>query len=130
MRTPVAALLLLLLAACSSGMNQGGRQSSRLDRDELNTVEARDAYQAVERLRPLWLDKRTAPHLEDETAILVYVDGARFGELETLRDIPLVNVQSMRVLDHAEMTALIGTEFKIIARIIAVQSRVRNALSP
>src|SRR5690606_7270262 len=105
---------------------------SRIEREELSRVEANTAYDAVRRLRPLWLDKRTAPdsNLAEETAILVYVDGSRFGELETLRDIPLANVQSMRVLDQAEMNALIGMEFKHITRIIAVQSRIRDELAP
>ena len=122
-------ILALLLAACGAGMHQG-RQPSRIERDELATVQGRDAYEAVERLRPLWFDKRMPPDQVGEAAILVYLDGTRFGELESLRDIPLVNVESMRVLNSAEMTALVGTEDKFISRIIAVRSRVRDALTP
>ena len=43
---------------------------------------------------------------------------------------PGLDNDTVRVLDQAEMNALIGLEFKHITRIIAVQSRIRDELTP
>jgi len=78
------------------------------------TTDARDAYELVRRLRPNFLNVRAtgsaAPGRTKPTDILVYVNGAERGPLETLRTIPAHAVLEIRKLSQADAVTQFGKD--------------------
>ncbi len=69
------------------------------------------AWDAVQRLRPMWLRIRGAgtPN-RSPSPILVYLDGARAGEVDVLRQIRISSVAELRHLDGKDATTRFGTD--------------------
>jgi hypothetical protein len=111
---PFSILVVALFAAgCASagGGSAGGTISQDRDlitSEELSTVFVPDLYEALQRLRPLWLQSRGARTVNLETQIAVVVNGLYVGALESLREIPLGGVTEVRRLDAATATATIA----------------------
>ena len=80
------------------------RNSNLIDREELESSTAIDAYALVQQARPNWLHQRGAISLRDPTAgvIQVYFDGQQFGDVNKLREINTQNVRELRFLGAAE----------------------------
>ena len=78
------------------------------------TPDARDAYELIRRLRPNFLNVRAtgsaAPGRTKPTDILVYVNGAERGPLETLRTIPAHAVLEIRKLSQADAVTQFGKD--------------------
>jgi hypothetical protein len=70
-----------------------------------------DAYQVVSRLRPNWVRSRGVSSFTNLEAgfPMVYLDGSRFGAVESLRDIRADQVQSIRFLNPTDATTRYGT---------------------
>lgn len=66
------------------------------------------AYSLVQRLRPNWLRKRGANSVSNPGDIIVYVDGSRYGSPSALRQIEVVDVESMERLSAGEATTKFG----------------------
>jgi len=89
------------------------RQPDVISYEEIQaTSDARDAYELVRRLRPQFLyvratgsGGRTKP-----TDILVWVNGAERGSLETLRTIPAHAVLEIRKLSAADAVTQYGKD--------------------
>ena len=85
--------------------------------EEFAGTSARDAYGIVQQYRSAWLRTRTATsfQLQDSTSgqraggVQVYVNGMRWGEVERLREIPLVEIVEIRYRSGSEATMLYGT---------------------
>ena len=115
LRTLVAALLLACAAGCASGGTGAvGQNRELLTTEQIQGSGGRDAFEVVERLRPLWLRSRggrSVSHLG--TSIVVFMNGTRMGGPESLRSIPVDLVRTIRYLDgpraSAELTGL-GSE--------------------
>lgn len=91
-----------ILGACaSSGSKSVRSRSDILTREEIMSVEVGNLYEAVQRLRPRWLNVRSAGVGAPFTTIMVYQDQARLGDLEILRQIPPDGVESLRYLDRS-----------------------------
>lgn len=76
------------------------------------TSDARDAYELVRRLRPQFLNVRatgTAGRTKS-VGILVWVNGAERGNLETLRTIPAHAVLEIRKLSAADAVTTYGKD--------------------
>lgn len=91
---PHAVLLSVLLTACASHGPSGGQRTARPDPDmitaeELAGTTASNLYDAVRNLRPAWMmrSRPTAVLQQQQAQLMVYVDGTRYGTLETLRQI-------------------------------------------
>ena len=80
------------------------------------------AYDVVQSLRPLWLNKRGAQSIQFDTDILVYMGTAQIGALPALRQIPAATIASMEFLDakaanyrfgmgHPNGAIVLSTEF-------------------
>jgi hypothetical protein len=114
---PWGALLATILGIGLFGC--GATDSTRRapgDRNRITAEQVREvvpqystAYGIVETLRPLWLRKRGRTSIANESAVAVYVDGARYGPPASLRDIPASSVDAMRFLPSAEATNRYGT---------------------
>ncbi len=116
-RTWRATLVLATLAlggtlACASS---GGPRPSSADRNTLTQEELAEQstqtlYQAIQRLRPQWLQARSAiitaagpPDLPQ-----VYVDGAPGGDVEALRNILATEVLEVTYMEAIDATTRFG----------------------
>ena len=112
MRAVVSCCFLLALgvAGCASAP-AGGRvpvaNSDVVTRQELVESGAGDLYQAVERLRPLWLRSRGIRSFTSDTEIAVLRDGAYFGDIQSLRTIPTDQAFRLEYADAATVASLI-----------------------
>jgi hypothetical protein len=67
------------------------------------------AYDAISRLRPNWLASRGPTSFDSGTAFaIVYVDGTRYGDLGSLRNIQAYDVADARYYDVTEAGARFG----------------------
>lgn len=77
-----------------------------LREDEIQSINAMNAYEAVERLRPAVLRRALSRSPLDRRD--VYLDGVRLGTVEQLRGIPATDVHEVRYLTTAEATGRYG----------------------
>lgn len=127
MHTPVRTVILLAAAVgvwgCSS-LNQGpGRDRNVISPEEIAASEARNAYELIQRLRPLWLQSRGDRSTRLETAIVVYQNDTMLGGVDTLENIPIEMVHSVRALDSAEAGRLAGLGSRHVERAIMILTR-------
>jgi hypothetical protein len=84
------------------------------DRDVLTgqdwrSTAAPDAYTMLEALKPFWLRARPSA-IAREPAIVVYVNGTRWGTAEVLRDIKVPDLVRIRHLSGAHAAAQFGPD--------------------
>lgn len=76
------------------------RQNPRLiTLDEIQSSGAATAFDVVETLRPLWLNRRGPQSFVDDGDVWVYMENARLGGRASLREIAAVTIGSMQFLD-------------------------------
>ncbi len=120
---PVVLLALLGCAACASAPAPGSGSasagataparsrgsSSLITREEVQASQGRNAYEVVEFLRPAWLRKRGgAVGVENDGAVVVYMDDTRLGPTDALRQIEKTAIASIRFLDPVSAQARYG----------------------
>lgn len=118
-----ALVLVGLLSGCaaSSGSMDGTapRRSSAVitEQEFSDVVTIGNLWDAIERLRSAWLRSRGG-----RTGYpVVFVNGTRFGELDSLRSIQVTDVASARLVSAGDATTLYGTGYP--AGIIDVRTR-------
>jgi hypothetical protein len=90
------------------------RNGRLLTADEITTAHAdiTTAYDAIARLRPNWLAAHGVTSGQSNGAgteyALVYLDGQRYGDLNTLRGIAAYNVGAIRYYDVTQAGARFG----------------------
>ena len=106
--------------ATASGTPRGsdtslsGRRSNFLTAEEITNAHAdiNTAYDAIARLRPNWLAPHGVTSGVDNGAgteyALVFVDGQRYGDLNSLRAIPAYHVGDIRYYNITEAGARFG----------------------
>lgn len=97
------------LAGCASsgtgGARPEGASSTRIVQEELIALGPQiDAYQAIERLRPRWLQPRVG-----QPGPTLYVDGAKRSGLGDLRSMRLQVVDRMEFMSSSDATTRFGT---------------------
>lgn len=98
--------ILVAMPACAGGPQPGtvtGFDRNTITPEELGQRSFYSAYDAVETLRPGWLNKRG-----QDGDIQVYVDDNHVGGLEVLRRIRLPSVYLMRHMDGIQAAARYG----------------------
>ena len=109
--------------ASSSSGSTGAQQSAqptpvrrgsrdRITADELATVDAQNALQAVQRLRPSFLQTRggaASSLTQGAQDVVVYVDQTRMGGPSTLAQIPITDVKEIQYLNASDATQRYGT---------------------
>jgi hypothetical protein len=110
MRKPaVLAVALFLLTGCASSPSGGqGLDPDRISRMELQEAGPSSAYNAIHKLRPIWLRKRGNTSFTQDSDVLVYLDGTRVGEKEVLRGMSTVNIERMEFMDARRATNRFG----------------------
>lgn len=107
-------------AACANApkvepAQEGARSTRRannvITQQELEESTARDAYQAVQMLRPDWLRTRGATSIRDATAseAVVYLDGLRYGPPRSLEQFRVSTIKELRHYSGTEATNRWGT---------------------
>jgi hypothetical protein len=121
----VAALVAAALPGCassSSGASGASQQASagsrtshsrdRITADELATIDVQNALQAVQRLRPNFLQSRggaSSSMTQGPQDVVVYVDQTRMGGPNTLAQIPITDVKEIQWLNGSDATQRFGT---------------------
>lgn len=113
-RTMVLAVSLTAMVgyACASGGSPDAtrRSPNLISAEELTEVATLNAWEAVGRLRPRWLQTRGASSLRGEPSLpVVYVDNANFGNLDSLRLLSVQDIDFMRYRNASDATTRYGT---------------------
>jgi hypothetical protein len=141
----------VILAGCATaGASGGGSAAEKTKPDFISTAEIdggtfRDAYDIVQRLRPNWFTKARASSGGGLSgtqvsgtgsgmagvqsggggaALVVYLDNARMGGTDALRDMSASSIRSLQYMDAATATAkLPGIGSSIVSGAIVATSR-------
>ena len=116
-RLMMAVLLSLVAAACSTGSGRPGeprRDRNLLTLEELAPLESFTAWEAVQRLRPMWMrpggirnSANPAGHYPT-----VFVDGSPYGPMEVLRTFRVRDLQEIRYVSGTDATIRYGGEYQ------------------
>ena len=96
--------IVFVVACASSGAGSGGSRGSPdlITRAEVNSSNASNAYELIDRLRPNWLRPTATGSISGgarSQIILVYVDRQRLEDLRGLRTITAASIQSAQWID-------------------------------
>lgn len=102
------------LGCASTGSKSGVPPSSRslITNEEIARSRATTAYGAVEQMRPLWLRShgQTSVSMPGSQYANVYINKQRFGDITSLRSIPVDQVLEIRYYSPAESVTRFGAE--------------------
>ena len=103
-----------VLACASSGSKSGMPPTSRslITNEEIARSRATTAYGAVEQMRPLWLRShgQTSLNMPSSQFATVFVNKQRYGDITTLRSIPVDQVLEIRYYTPAESVTRFGAD--------------------
>lgn len=128
------AMISVTFGCSSSGAAPKTSTGPKVDPDlivaaEFDAQGFRDAYDVVQRLRPNWFTRKSGGSSARRmgtsgSGLVVYLDNARMGGVDALRQLNTSGIESLRFLDAAAATArLPGLGSSVIAGAIVVQSR-------
>lgn len=105
---PLILGLSLAELGCASGGGSGTSSVRRnmdvLTHDEISTIDVGNLYEAVQRLRPRWLNVRSGGGQTDYT-LIVYQGQTRLGDLSILKTMSPDFAQSLRFLSRTAAQA-------------------------
>jgi hypothetical protein len=112
---PGTALLLLFvwLTACATTPSSGPRRSANvLTADEIAEAGVLTAAEAIQRLRPQWLQNRSSPTFRSTEGVppMLYLDGIRMDGLRELERIRATAVAEIRYMNPTDATNRYGTD--------------------
>ena len=99
-------------ASAGSGSSSSRREPNLITADDIAGIPVTNAYEAIERLRPLFLRSRgkTSINTPNTQYPTVYVDGVRYGDIYSLRNILAPHVHDIRFYNGAESGARFGLQ--------------------
>jgi hypothetical protein len=118
----------IVISACASSGTASRRSSpDEISAEEIRASNASNAYELIRRLRPNWLRATGTGSISGGVArtqaVLVYLDGQRFGELRALETLSINGVRSMQWLDPGRAaTVLTGIGSDPIAGAISIKT--------
>jgi hypothetical protein len=128
---PIVFLLAVAFAelgcASAGGSTDGSirRRTDVLTRDEIATVQVGSLLEAIQRLRPRWLNVRGGAGLT-EYSLAVYQGETRLGDLSVLRTLPPDFAESLRFLTRSAAQAqFTGNWSADVVGAIVIQTGVR-----
>lgn len=112
---PILILTVLLASSCAPAMrapdNEGEEprsSSTRLIRVDLMESGETNLLDAIDRLRPRWLQVRSRTSVQGAIPIVVYRDNARIGGIEVLRSMRIEGIQEVRFVNATDATTRWG----------------------
>lgn len=110
------AVMVVMLTACataSPGTPGLSRDANVITREEIAASMENNAYDAVAKMRPLFLKSRGSRTLDPQaiSTATVFVDGQRFGELSSLRGISAISVEFIRYLPGTDAVTKYGMQY-------------------
>lgn len=117
-RFVLAAAVVIATAACASAPGGTGAQGMRnrnvLTAEEIQTSRAPGwtAHELIAQLRPEYLRSRGVVSLRSTgpATAAVYLDGLRFGQLESLRTLSATQILRIEYINAADATTRFGTD--------------------
>ncbi len=105
--------ILVTVIACASSATPGN--SARQLPDQVSSAEiassgATNAYELIQRLRPNWLRSPSVGSIGGgarSQVIVVYLDGQRLGDIDSLRNLSAVGVTSMQWLEATKSATVL-----------------------
>ena len=118
-------LMAVATLACASGGagNNVRRDSSLITADEITDSHESNAYDAINRLRPLFLKSRGRTTLNTGASgyATVFVDGQVYGNLNTLKGIPAPQIKQIHYYNGPDAVTRYGMQYG--SGVIAVDTR-------
>ena len=112
-RSTLSVVLLAALAACATSGGSARSLQSRnvITAAEVESINVSTAYEAVQQLRPHFLQTRGQASIQDPSAgePIVYVNGVRYGGTDALNGIRAMDVAEFRFLSASDATTRYGT---------------------
>ncbi|MFC1492996.1 hypothetical protein ACFL6O_03480 [candidate division KSB1 bacterium] len=116
MRLVTAAVIVFSLILLNCGSTAPGTKRTNYDRnliveEEILKTGAVSAYDLINKLRPFWLrgrGSRSVNFTETADFPIIYVNGQKFGTIETLREISNSNITEIRFLPSSDATIRFG----------------------
>ena len=108
--TIIAAALIGLVGCGPHATHVVPQNRNLITSDEIARSNATNAMEAVERLRPSFLRTRGAQSMQntEPPTPIVYVDGMRYGTLQTLSTIPALNIFSIEYMNAIDASQRFG----------------------
>ena len=108
---PPLVLVFSMVAACASG---GSTTAPRGSRDlillsEIESVQVTNAFELIQRLRPEMLRPRSGGGFSSTPTPVVYLDGVRHGEIDSLNSVPRDIVREVQYISGPDATTRFGT---------------------
>jgi hypothetical protein len=106
-------LALVVCTACSTtGRRSGGSSANQITRAQLESLETMSAYDAIQRLRPNWLQTRGPTSLlSGPTLPQVHINDSRSRTIDELRSLPVIEIETMEYRSAADATTRYGTGY-------------------
>lgn len=104
-------LCLLILSACASSGSPSRGSPDVVTRAEIETVNSADAYELLQRLRPQFLRSRGSVSMRNSSSSypIVYLNNVRHGDVMSLRNILVTDINEIRFIGGADATTRWGT---------------------
>jgi hypothetical protein len=108
----IIAVATIAVAGCSAPATGPRGSPDRITRQQLESLEVVSAYDAIQRLRPTWLQTRGPTSISGGVAVpRVHINDSRTADLQELRSLPTTAVESMQFFSAADATTLYGTGY-------------------
>lgn len=118
-RTAVLFLMVFLASACTTGSAGSDSGETRRDRnvltaEELEPLNQFSAWDAVQRLRSMWMRPGGIRNSANPSGHYphVFMDGSPYGQMEILRTIRVENLSEMRYVSATDATIRYGGQFQ------------------
>jgi hypothetical protein len=108
---PILVALSIASSACISTQKppEGARPDrSVITREQIHEHHFTNAYEAVQALHSNWLQAKGTDAFQ--SPVRVYVDNASFGGVESLRNVDIANIKTIRYFDGVAATARWGID--------------------
>ena len=103
----------VLALACAQAAQSGDESShgtrNRVLAEDLLSTNELNLYDAIRRIRPMWLQQRGPTTAMGQAPLLVYVENVRAGTVEYLRDIAVEAVREVQYINARDATTRWGT---------------------
>ena len=122
----VLLIMVVMLFSCATSEQNKGRKSFGRDlisAEEIAQTTAKNAYEAIQLLRPNLLRYRGSRGNTVVIEPVVYVDNLRYGGMRSLYDISSVTIEKIQYLKATDATTRFGTNHMGGAFVVTTKSQ-------